>query len=172
MIAQSDREAMHARARRLLEHWEALRQGERLPPIDALRIDDLPELAPEMWAAAVLNGGDDYHVTHAGAALNAWGAFAPPGTRLSERFPKRTFELMTGWLRLIVLYGRPHWEKAAVTVSPIRIGARVERLAVPFARDGRNVDHVAGISIVADDLATPPANDERGEIQGGRPAAP
>jgi hypothetical protein len=157
MIAESDREAMHPRARRLLEAWEALRLGEHLPPAETLRIEDLPDLAPEMWIAAVLNGGDDYHVMHAGAALNAWGAFAPPGSRLSERFPKRNLELMTGWLRMVVLYGRPHWEKAALTVSPIRIGARVERLAVPFARDGRNVDHVAGISIVADDSAAPPA---------------
>lgn len=146
-----DRATMHPRALRFLKHWESLRAGDRLPDVETFRIEDIPDLAPEMWIGAVLEGGDDYHVMHAGDALNAWGAFAPPGSRLSERFPKRIFELMTGWLRMVVLYGRPHWEKTALTVSPIRIGARVERLAVPFAKDGRNVDHVAGISIVGGD---------------------
>jgi hypothetical protein len=151
MPAELDRAAMHARARRLLEYWEALRQGDRVPPIESFRIEDLPDLAPEMWIGAVLDGGEDYRIVHAGAALDAWGSFGPPGSRINERFPKRVVELMTGWLRVVVLYARPHWEKTAVSFSPIRIGARIERLAVPFARDGRTVDHVAGISIIDGD---------------------
>jgi hypothetical protein len=146
---------LHPSSAALLAHWQAISPQGRLPGRQHFEPMAVPQLLPNLWLLDVVDGGMDFRVRVTGTAIEEAGAWAQTGARISEVFPPAESGALLHELRRVVRTGRPLWQQHGRHMTQTGALASVERLAVPLAADGVQVDMVLGLSVFGWECARP-----------------
>ncbi len=141
-------EDMHPKIRALLEHWRALRTPQGLPGRHHLDAAAIPGLLPYIWMLDVVRDPLRYRFRLVGEAQRAAGSPIRPGMWMHELHEGgRLPELIRASLELVVTKGEPDWYRGKPSMPHIEHIVGLERLSLPLASDGREVDVVLNATV-------------------------
>ena len=148
----------------LLRYWESRRQGDRLPARGDIDPLDLTPLLPHLLLLDVERTDDSlrFRFRVAGTAFTTLMGRDVTGLRVDELGPPDRVMPVHDALADIVRTGRPCFLAGRPTPHSDRF-ARVKRLGVPLATDGRAIDMILAVWLVQ------PAKAELEEIDAGVP---
>jgi hypothetical protein len=147
----------------LLRYWDSRRQGDRLPARADIEPLDLRGLLPHLLLLDVERAGDDlrFRFRVAGTAFTTLIGRDVTGLHVDELGPSDRVTPVQDGLAAIVRTGRPCYLAGRPTLHNDRF-ARVKRLGVPLATDGRAVDMILAVWLVLPQLATTELDPEIG----------
>jgi hypothetical protein len=151
----------------LLRYWESRRQGDRLPARADIEPLDLRALLPHLLLLDVERAGDRlrFRFRVAGTAFTTLIGRDVTGLHIDELGPPDRVTPVQDGLAAIVRTGRPCFLAGRPTLHNDRF-ARVKRLGVPLATDGRAVDMILAVWLVQ---PQPAETEPDPEIAGGAP---
>ena len=151
----------------LLRYWESRRQGDRLPARADIEPLELRGLLPHLLLLEVERAGDRlrFRFRVAGTAFTTLIGRDVTGRHIDELGPPDRVTPVQDGLAAIVRTGQPCFLAGRPTLHNDRF-ARVKRLGVPLATDGRAVDMILAVWLV---LPQPAGSEHDPEIGGGVP---
>jgi len=151
----------------LLRYWESRREGDRLPARADIEPLDLRALLPHLLLLDVERVGDRlrFRFRVAGTAFTTLIGRDVTGLHVDELGPPDRVTPVEDGLAAIVRTGRPCFLAGRPTLHNDRF-ARVKRLGVPLATDGRAVDMILAVWLVQ---PQPAETEPDPEIAGGAP---
>jgi hypothetical protein len=151
----------------LLRYWDSRRRGDRLPARAEIEPLELRRLLPHLLLLDVERAGDRlrFRFRVAGTAFTSLIGRDVTGLHVDELGPPDRVTPVQDGLAAIVRTGRPCFLASRPTLHNDRF-ARVKRLGVPLATDGRAVDMILAVWLV---LPQPGGTEPDPEIGGGAP---
>ena len=131
----------------LLDYWQNLKKGDRLPPRAALDPSALPaDLMPHFFLYDVTREPLDYRMRLAGSMLCATVGYEMRGKTFDEIHPADQAAAIRREFDEVVRGGRPHYAERSAQWLPDR-PLSYRRLLLPFADDGVTVNCLGGASL-------------------------
>jgi len=152
---------------KLLRYWESRRRDERLPARADIEPADLRGLLPHLLLFDVERAGEGlrFRFRVAGTAFTTLVGRDVTGLYIDELGPPDRVAPVEDGLAAIVRTGRPCFLAGRPTLHNDQF-ARVKRLGVPLATDGRAVDMVLAVWLVQ---PQPPGKEVDPKIGAGVP---
>ena len=142
-------EAAHPKIRMLHDYWlKAAPAADLLPgrrQIDPLHI---PKLLENIWLMDVVGQPPRFRMRLVGGAMRRMGILVAPGNFVEQFMPEDAPPL--GDLRAMVQDHRPVWFRGQAYLPHETQLFALERLFLPLADDGRQVDVILGLTIFFD----------------------
>lgn len=145
---EPDLEKMHARARRLLEAWTAMRPApDLLPGRQHFDPASVPTLLANMALLDVVRDPMRFRYRVVGSALNAAGYPAKAGDWFNDLHPLVPGSRALDIFMSVATGGMPDWYFAPRDLVLQRGVVGIERLVLPLARDGVLVDMLLTLTL-------------------------
>jgi hypothetical protein len=139
----------HPRIVRMIEHWRSLSPGPGLLPgrrlFDPLHV---PDLLPNLWLVDVVRGTPNrYRYRLVGSALHEAGAPMRVGMFIDEMGDLTDQVAAHASYDGVVSSREPEWRRGKPILKHLQFIAELERVKLPLAEDGRNVDMILCMTI-------------------------
>jgi hypothetical protein len=139
----------HPRIVRMIDHWRTLSPGPGLLPgrrhFDPLQV---PDLLPNLWLVDVVRGTPNrYRYRLVGSALHDAGAPMRVGMFIDEMGDLTDQVAAHASYDGVVSSREPEWRRGAPILKHLQFIAELERVKLPLAEDGRNVDMILGMTV-------------------------
>jgi hypothetical protein len=134
---------------RLYDYWRSKAPAAGLLP-GRLHIDpiEIPRLLQYLWLLDVVDDPRRFRVRLVGTALILTGTPARTGDFMADFMPPDKREASLADLEWVVQSREPWWYRGPVILAHDTFVKEVERLVLPLAADGRNVDMLLCMSVI------------------------
>lgn len=138
----------HPKLRRAYDYWLKIRpNADALPGRQHLDPTDVPDLLPHLFLVDVTKEPLRFHYRLMGTSLvNAVGRDIT-GMWFDEAFPDFRGSALEEQMSAVVRNAKLSYHKGPLLASAEREFLWIERLLLPLARDGSNVDMLMGVSL-------------------------
>ncbi len=135
------------KVRRFIQYWRDLHQESALPGRQHIDPVDFPDLLPNIRLIDVIGNPPRFKVRLTGERINDHFGESYTGQYLDEAFDQ--FEGRASFRAFLatVESGKPYWNLGVCDLNPEKDFVAFERLAVPLASDGVNVDMLLILSL-------------------------
>lgn len=142
--------------RALYAYWLSIRpQGGLLPARRHFDPLDVPELLPNIWMIDVRRDPLRFRFRLVGTEVVRFTGRDATGRWLDEVYPDYRSSDAYRVHHAVAESGRPHYRRSGVLSNPGRPFVEAERLYLPLAEDGRNVDIVLVMTLYSGDPPPP-----------------
>jgi len=144
---------LHPKVRALVEYWMEVRPIGRLPGRQHVDPLDIPLLLPNVWLVDV-ERRPELRLRYRLIGTSVARAFDhdSTGEYLDETHPESRESRVRGYLHDIVRTGLPAWRVGRPLLWRLQDYLSLERIYLPLAGDGQEVDMVLALSIFLDRL--------------------
>jgi len=133
----------------LVHYWRYIHPEGRLPGSAHFNLDDIPGLRPNLRLLDIVDGGPyRYRVRMIGDSHRQHLGYDPTGSWYETVTPRFQNSIVELDLARVCHWMQPVYRKGQ-TIVPYASGARnIERVHVPLASDGYNVDAIASLTLL------------------------
>jgi hypothetical protein len=132
----------HENIRQIVTYWHAIRPGDRLPGRQHFDPLDLPKLLPNIRLLDVVGDPPRFRIRLMGTRLREFFGTEQTGRWLDELFPNLEGSMTHRELLLTIETCAPRWRRGTPALDIGKDFLEMERVYLPFARDGRSVDMI------------------------------
>jgi hypothetical protein len=161
-------ESCHEKIRQIVEYWMSIHPAMGLPGRQHFDPLQIPALLPHIRLLDVVGSLPRFRVRLMGTQVREYMGEEQTGRWLDEVFPNLHGSVTHAELVKTVTMKMPRWRKGKPAIALERIFLEMERVYLPFARDGRKVDMVLTFHLVTDGegavasrLSSAPGQDRR-----------
>ena len=135
-------EDCHELVRQIVEYWVAIRPPDGLPGRQHFDPLDVPGLLPNIRLLDVVGDQPRFRIRLMGTRLRDVFGAEQTGRWLDEVFPNLNGSVTHSELVKTVIAKTPRWRRGKPALSGERDFLDMERVYLPFARDGTTVDMI------------------------------
>jgi hypothetical protein len=141
--------ALHPRIARLIDYWHTLPPGPDLLPgrrhFDPMQV---PDLLPNLWLVDAVRGTPNrYRYRLVGGALIDAGGPMRAGMFVDELGDLIDQVAAHAAFDGVVATREPDWRRGPPIVKHLQFISALERVLLPLAEDGQNVDMILGMTV-------------------------
>lgn len=142
---------LHPKIREFVEHWRAISPAGRLPGRQHLDPMAIPNLLPNMWLIDVERGARlRFRYRLIGTSVARAFAKDSTGRYLDEVHSEFAKSPVANYLVEVVEKGIPSWRVGQPSFWALQEYLKLERIYLPAARDGVNIDMVFALTVFLD----------------------
>jgi hypothetical protein len=133
--------------REAVEYWLSIKPERGLPGRQHLDPVDIPHILSNVWLIDVRRNPARFTFRLVGTGVVEYFGSDPTGRPLDEVFVD--FEQTVAYKDFcrVVEEGRPRWRRGAPVLYHLEKFSRIERVYLPLARDGQDVDMIFCVSV-------------------------
>lgn len=145
------REPLHRKVRALIDYWLSVRPGDRLPGRQHLDPLDIPALLPNLWLVDV-ERTPALRLRYRLIGTSVARAFDHDctGEYLDETHPQSRDGQVRIYMHDVVRTRQPAWRVGRPLLWRLQDYLRLERIYLPLAGDGEEVDMILALTIFLD----------------------
>ncbi|MGH6619971.1 MAG: PAS domain-containing protein [Alphaproteobacteria bacterium] len=140
----------HEKIRQIVEYWVSIHPPAGLPGRQHFDPMQIPSLLPYIRLLNVVGSLPRFRVRLLGTQVREYMGEEQTGRWLDEVFPNLHGSVTHAELVKAVAMKMPRWRKGKPAIALDRIFLEMERVYLPFARDGRKVDMLLTFHLVTD----------------------
>ena len=126
----------------IIEYWRSIAPGEALPGRQHFDPTDIPRLLRDIWLIDVSRDPLDFSFRLVGTAVVDFFGKDPTGSRLEDTFPDFRSGVAYRDLADVANVAEARFRRGAPTLAPGSKIERLERVYLPMARNGKDVDMI------------------------------
>ena len=143
-------EDCHEKIRQIVEYWVSIQPPAGLPGRQHFDPLQIPALLPHIRLLDVIGSLPRFRVRLMGTQVREYMGAEQTGRWLDEVFPNLHGSVTHAELVKTVTMKMPRWRKGKPAIALDRIFLEMERVYLPFARDGRKVDMLLTFHLVTE----------------------
>ncbi len=137
----------HADIKSLYEYWRAISPKGKLPGRQHFDPIDVPKLLPNLWLIDVHRDPVRFWRRLVGTKIEEFAGMNLTGGWVGDRLSGTRLSGVHSFLMDVVETGKPNWRRGKSLIRFEKDYAELERLYLPLATDGVNVDLILAITV-------------------------
>ena len=130
-----------------VEYWQSIKPAEGLPGRQHFDPTDIPHLLRGVWLIDVEQEPLRFAFRLVGTSVVSYFGSDPTGHRLDDVFANFEETIAYRDLKSVVETRQPSWRRGVPLLSRPEKATRLERVYLPFARNGKDVDLIFCVSV-------------------------
>ena len=130
-----------------VEYWRSISPEGGLPGRQHFDPTDIPHLLRGVWLIDVQQEPLEFAFRLVGTSVVSYFGSDPTGRRLHDVFTNFEETVAYRDLQDVATTGKPSWRRGVPLLSHPERTSRLERIYLPFARNGRDVDLIFCVSV-------------------------
>lgn len=124
----------------VIEYWQSIAPGDALPGRQHFDPTEIPRLLQDVWLIDVARDPLDFSFRLVGTGVAEYFGSDPTGKRLADVFDNFEDTFAYRDFYDVVNLQEPRWGRGIPALAPASKIERLERIYLPLARNGSNVD--------------------------------